>query len=145
MPVTDVIESLINWRAFRGERTISNESVVGYYSYFQEIAEDLHHSKQLDGPDETFVTRKYSRGRVTATMTKIVFGIFCKEDREGLFFLVDGKKKRDLWPLVKQYVHPMTAVICTDEAAQYKKVDRLILGVIHKTTNHSKGYFIRKR
>ncbi|GIX72447.1 hypothetical protein CDAR_253551 [Caerostris darwini] len=77
-------------------------------------------------------------------MTQTVFGIFCKEDREGLFFLVDGKKKRDLWPLVKKYVHPMTAVICTDTAGQYKKVDRLIPGVIHKTTNHSKGEFVAK-
>ncbi|GIX81445.1 hypothetical protein CEXT_456261 [Caerostris extrusa] len=53
-------------------------------------------------------------------------------------------KKRDLWPLVKNYVHPETAVICTDKAGQYKKIDRLIKGVVHKTTNHSKGEFVDK-
>ncbi|GIY47228.1 DDE_Tnp_IS1595 domain-containing protein [Caerostris extrusa] len=55
------------------------------------------------------------------------------------------KKKRDLWPLVKKYVHPETAVICTDEAGQYKKIDQLIKGVVHKTTNHSKGEFVDKK
>ncbi|GIX70117.1 hypothetical protein CDAR_312561 [Caerostris darwini] len=38
----------------------------------------------------------------------------------------------------------MTVLICTDTAGQYKKVDRLIPGVIHKTTNHSKGEFVAK-
>ncbi|GIY75094.1 hypothetical protein CDAR_371941 [Caerostris darwini] len=43
--------------------------------------------------EETFLTkRKYNRGRVAASMTQTVFGIFCKQDGEGLFFLVDGKK-----------------------------------------------------
>ncbi|GIY76245.1 DDE_Tnp_IS1595 domain-containing protein, partial [Caerostris darwini] len=92
--------------------------------------------------DETFVTRrKYNRGRVTATMTQTVFVIFCKEDREGLFFLVDGKKKRHL--------RKPREKICPshdgkDEAAQYEKVDRLMPGVIHKTTNHSKGGYVAK-
>ncbi|GIY47230.1 hypothetical protein CEXT_21851 [Caerostris extrusa] len=63
------------------------ESVGDYYSYFREIAEVFasHHSKQLGGPgktillDETFLTkRKYNRGRITASMTQTVFGIFCK-------------------------------------------------------------------
>ncbi|GIX73268.1 hypothetical protein CDAR_187471, partial [Caerostris darwini] len=35
MQVTDVIESVRNWRALRGEPTISNESVVDFYSYFR--------------------------------------------------------------------------------------------------------------
>ncbi|GIX97950.1 DDE_Tnp_IS1595 domain-containing protein [Caerostris darwini] len=143
----------MNWRQIRNEPTISSESVGDFYSYFREIAEVFasHHSKQLGGPDktilldETFLTkRKYNRGRITESMTQTVFGIFCKQDREGLFFLVDGKKKRDLWPLVKKYVHPETAVICTDEAGQYKKIDQLIKGVVHKTTNHSKGEFVDK-
>ncbi|GIY72309.1 hypothetical protein CDAR_522401 [Caerostris darwini] len=101
-------DSLVNWRAFRFERTVSNESVVVYYSYFREIADvfALHHFTQLGGPD--------------------------------------GKKNRDLWLLVKKYVHPMTAVICADEAAQYKKVDHLIPGFIHKAANHSTAELVAK-
>ncbi|GIY62192.1 hypothetical protein CEXT_576361 [Caerostris extrusa] len=37
-----------------------------------------------------------------------------------------------------------TAVICTDEARQDKKIDRLFKGAVHKTTNHSKGEFVDK-
>ncbi|GIY99130.1 DDE_Tnp_IS1595 domain-containing protein [Caerostris extrusa] len=95
--------------------------------------------------DETFLTkRKYNRGRVTASITQTVFGIFCKQDREGLSFLADGGKKRDLWPPVKKCVHSETAIICTDEAGQYKKIDRLIKDVVNKTTNPSKGEFVDK-
>ncbi|GIY04093.1 hypothetical protein CDAR_106691 [Caerostris darwini] len=72
--------------------------------------------------DETFLTkRKYNISRVTASMTETVFGIFC--NRWG--------EKWDLWALVKKYVHPETAV--NKEAEQYKKIDRLIKGDVHKT------------
>ncbi|GIY38935.1 hypothetical protein CEXT_649031 [Caerostris extrusa] len=43
-----VIESVKNWRAMRGERTISNESVVDFYSYFREVAEVF--ASKLGGP-----------------------------------------------------------------------------------------------
>ncbi|GIY03082.1 DDE_Tnp_IS1595 domain-containing protein [Caerostris darwini] len=149
--VTEVIASMMNWRAFRQEKTISNESVIDYYKTFRGIAEIIasHHSKQLGGPgktivlDDTFLTkRKYNRNSKTACVADTVFAIFCKDNQEGIFFKTDGKKKKDLWPLVKQYVHPETAIIrhyksgqsslitsgkwiCRDMALKYYRRSRL--------------------
>ncbi|GIY87262.1 DDE_Tnp_IS1595 domain-containing protein [Caerostris extrusa] len=85
--------------------------------------------------------------RVNQTPEKIRFPLRLldtPEDREGLFLL--GRWEEEKGPVApcKKYVHPMTAVICTYTAAQYKKIDRLIPGVIHKTINHSKGEFVTK-
>lgn len=49
---------------------------------------------------------------------------------------MDGKKKKDLWPIIKKYVHPLTSVICSDQAKQYHGVSNLFPEIIHKTVNH---------
>lgn len=77
-------------------------------------------------------------------MTITVFGIYCRDDKHGIFFRTEGKKKRDLWPLVKKHVHPKTEFICTDSAKQYSGVEKLFGGAIHKTVNHKKGEFVSK-
>lgn len=75
-------------------------------------------------------------------MTITVFGIYWREDKHGIFFRTEGKKKKDLWPLVKKYVDPKAEFICTDSAKQYVGVEQLIAGAIHKTVNHKKGEFV---
>ena len=77
-------------------------------------------------------------------MTIVLFGIYCREDKEGIFLRVNGKKKSDLWPLVKKYCHPDTNVICTDSAGQYTGVENLFNSAVHKSTNHKKGEFVDK-
>ncbi|GIY14728.1 uncharacterized protein CDAR_606811 [Caerostris darwini] len=125
LQITETINTMMNWRAFREEPTISSESVTDYYSNFTEIAEIIasHHSKQLGGPgktivlDDTFLTTKKSnRGRTATSVVRVVFGIFCKDNHEGIFFRTDQKKKKDLWPLIKEYVHPETT-ICHGESS----------------------------
>ncbi|GIY14726.1 DDE_Tnp_IS1595 domain-containing protein, partial [Caerostris darwini] len=138
-------------RLFGRKKLFQNESVIDYYKTFRGIAEIIasHHSKQLGGPgktivlDDTFLTkRKYNRNSKTACVADTVFAIFCKDNQEGIFFKTDGKKKKDLWPLVKQYVHPETAIIrhyksgqsslitsgkwiCRDMALKYYRRSRL--------------------
>ena len=40
-----------------------------------------------------------------------LFGIYCTEDKMGVYFQMNGKSKRDLWPIIHQVVHPDTVVI----------------------------------
>ncbi|XP_035206821.1 uncharacterized protein LOC118192896 [Stegodyphus dumicola] len=75
-------------------------------------------------------------------MTIVVLGIYCREDKEGLFFKVKGKSKRHLWPYIKRHVHPETTFIYTDSAPQYKRIENLFPAATHKTTNHKKGVFV---
>ncbi|GFY78672.1 DDE_Tnp_IS1595 domain-containing protein, partial [Trichonephila inaurata madagascariensis] len=65
------------------------------------------------------------------------------DDKVG-FFLVDGEKKRDLWPRIARHCNPETSVICTDSATQYHNVNKLFNDALHKTTNHKKGEFVNK-
>ncbi|KAG8182953.1 hypothetical protein JTE90_003331 [Oedothorax gibbosus] len=87
MRVSDLIQHLTNIRKSAGQKTVSPETIVDYYSYLREVAEvySSHNSKLLGGPgktielDETFLnTRKYNRGRTTTAMTYVVFGMYCR-------------------------------------------------------------------
>ncbi|XP_035227418.1 uncharacterized protein LOC118199635 [Stegodyphus dumicola] len=148
MNFTFIKMNFMSWRKEQKLPEIRDETICDFMSYCREICEVFasHHSTQLGGAgktilvDETFLTkRKYNRGRVTKNMTITVLGIYCREDKEGLFFRVNGKSKRDIWPYIKHHVHPETSVICTDSAKQYKNVESMFSGAVHKTTNHSKG------
>ncbi|KAG8181118.1 hypothetical protein JTE90_029151 [Oedothorax gibbosus] len=75
-------------------------------------------------------------------MTITVLGIYCREDKEGVFFLVNGKKKKDLWPLIKEQTDPETTFVYTDSAKSYHNVDELFDDAIHMTVNHKKGEFV---
>ncbi|KAG8173384.1 hypothetical protein JTE90_019974 [Oedothorax gibbosus] len=77
-------------------------------------------------------------------MTYVVFGMYCREDKEGLFFIVNSRKKVDLWPRVVEHCHPDTTVICTDSAKSYVGVEKLFEEAQHKKVNHSKGEYVQK-
>lgn len=154
MKVTEVIQNLAAWRRNNNGLGISNSTVIDYYSYCREIAEVISSNSTLklggtNKPvqiDETFLTkRKYNRGRITEQMTITVLGMYCKEDKTGLFFKVNSKSKADLWPYKKQYVDPTTTTICTDSAKQYCNVQNLFSEKCqHLTTNHSIGEYVDK-
>ena len=94
--------------------------------------------------DETFLTkRKYHRGRQTDQMTIVVLGLYCKEDKGGMFFKVNAKSKEELWPYLKRYIHQKTSSICTDSPKQYCGVEQMFSGdTKHLTTNHSIGEYV---
>ncbi|GFR00157.1 DDE_Tnp_IS1595 domain-containing protein [Trichonephila clavata] len=128
-------------------------TMVDFYSRLREVAEIIgsHHDKLLGGPgktillDETFLTkRKYNKGRKTKTIwTQVVLGIYCRDDKEGIFFWLMGEKK-DLSPRIARHCNPETSVICTYSATQYHNINKLFNDAIHKTTNHKKGEFVNK-
>jgi transposase len=152
IPVNQLLVHLQNWDA---ERTISSTTVSDHYSFCREICEVIasHVEGQLGGPgltiecDETFLTRrKYNRGRYTVSHTIVLFSVYCRETKEGLYFRTNGKSKRDLWPLLSKYIHPEIKRICTDQAKQYKKVKTLFsASTQHTVVNHSKGEFVDKK
>ncbi|GFQ71225.1 DDE_Tnp_IS1595 domain-containing protein [Trichonephila clavata] len=153
LQISLVLEQLNMFRRRRGQPQMSWATIVDFYSRLREVAEIIgsHHDKLLGGPgktillDETFLTkRKYNKGRKTKTMTQVVLGIYCRDDKEGIFFLVDGEKKKDLWPRIARHCNPETSVICTDSATQYHNINKLFNDAIHKTTNHKKGEFVNK-
>lgn len=154
MPVNQVIAQSQQWRNENDGAVVSNSTIVDYYSYCREICEVVasHSDVQLGGEDktvemdETFLTnRKYNRGRITEQMTIVVFGMYCKEDKTGLFFRVNSKKKEDLWPYIKRYVKSDTSRICTDGGKQYHNVAAMFSSkTVHLKTNHSVGQFVEK-
>lgn len=76
-------------------------------------------------------------------MTTTVLGLYCKEDKVGLFFKVNSKSKRELWPYIQKYVDSTTSRICTDSAGQYFGVEQMFgPSTVHLRTNHSKGEFV---
>ncbi|GFY72433.1 DDE_Tnp_IS1595 domain-containing protein, partial [Trichonephila inaurata madagascariensis] len=152
LQISLVLDQLNMFRKRRGQQEMSWATIVDFYARLREVTEIIgsHHDKLLGGPgktillDETFLTkRKYNKGRKTKTMTQVVLGIYCRDDKEGLFWLM-GEKKKDLWPRIARHCNPETSVICTDSATQYHNVNKLFNDALHKTTNHKKGEFVNK-
>jgi hypothetical protein len=143
LPVTLVLKHL---RMLDPSRQISNQTVVDWFSLCREVAEVVvsHSTAQTSGPgctvelDETFLTkRKYNRGHITKNMTQVVFVMFCRQIKEGLYFLVPGKSKHIFWSFVKKYIHPQTKIVCTDKAPQYRGIEKVIYRrTKHKTVCH---------
>ncbi|GFR27958.1 hypothetical protein TNCT_456111 [Trichonephila clavata] len=73
------------FRRRRGQPQMSWATIVGFYSRLREVAEIIgsHHDKLLGGPS-----------RKTKTMTQVVLGIYCRDDKEGIFFWLMGKKRK---------------------------------------------------
>jgi len=111
MKVSDDYENLCSWREREEKPTLSWSTVIDYYSYCREVAEVLaSHSETVLGRegkavqiDNTFLTkRKYNLGRLSEQMTIVVLGLYCKEDKTGLFFKVNAMSKAELWPYIKK-------------------------------------------
>lgn len=132
-----VLQHLLAWRHHDNNSELSKSTVVDYYSYCREIAKVIasHVDFMIGGEnkavqiDDTFSTkRKYNRGRLTEQMTYVVLGLFCKEDKTGLFLKINSKSKKDLWPYIKKFFNPETRNICTDTVSL--TVPNKLLGLI---------------
>ncbi|XP_023229263.1 uncharacterized protein LOC111629589 [Centruroides sculpturatus] len=86
--------------------------------------------------NETFTRRrKYNRGRVRAGTQITIFGAYCRETRELMYWHVDNKSRRVLWSHMLRYIAP-NSIIVSDSAAQYRGC--MALGFSrHKIVNHS--------
>ncbi|KAK0072843.1 hypothetical protein PV325_010698, partial [Microctonus aethiopoides] len=95
MKFSDVYSNSQAWRHHGDGSELSYNTVYDYFSYCREIAE------------------------VIASHTDIVLGgngLYCKEDKTGLFFRVNSKSKSELWPYIKKYIDINTSRLCTDSA-----------------------------
>lgn len=82
--------------------------------------------------------RKYHHGRITEQMTVTVLGLYCKEDKVGLFFLVNLKSKLEFWSYINKFVAKDTTKVCTDSAKHYVGIEKLFVdSIVHLATIHS--------
>lgn len=126
------------------ECEVAHRTAVDFYSFFREVAL-VHVSNmqtRIGGPgktvevDETFARRrKYHRGRVTASHSITIFGIYCRESPVGLYWHVPNKTRAVLWAHMYAYIEPGTTIL-SDSAPQYTGCEQLGFAE-HKTVNHS--------
>lgn len=150
--VSELHQELLSWRRHNDDNELSRSTIIDYYSYCREVAEVVASNEEicLGGKgktvqiDETFLTkRKYHCGRITEQMTTTVLGLYCKEDKIGVFFRVNSKSKAELWAYINKFVSKDTSRICTDSAKQYVGVEKLFGELtVHLTTNHSIGEYV---
>lgn len=158
VPIMTAMENINCWKRlpFPNDATsISTSTMVDYYNFVRDVGRVIMSNKPdqwlgQEGAtievDETFVTRrKYHMGTMTNSMTTIIFGMYCRETKQVLFFRVPNKGKRALWPLIKKWVHPGIARICSDGAATYQGVAgvhaEMFPDAIHDVVIHSEGVF----
>ena len=145
--MVDMLQELNSWRRqffpFLGDT--SPNTVVDWNSMIREIGcvvmarneEPIGHAGCTIEVDETYLKRqKKNMGTRLWTTTIPIFGMACRETKQIRYFRVNDKSRRSLFPLMKKYIHPEVAVICTDGAGMYKAVDQLFPGVTHKVVNH---------
>jgi len=145
---------MLEWRKSFNGKHISKTTYENYMKAFRDICDVIaarYFYEPIGGPgtivemDETFLRKwKYFRGRRTSGMSQTIFVITCRGDR-SLYFLVDGKSKRDLWPLIATYVKYDTPVVCTDGGAQYQGLTIMFSAETeHQVTIHKNGEFVNK-
>ncbi|XP_023220813.1 uncharacterized protein LOC111622640 [Centruroides sculpturatus] len=124
---------------------VAPKTAVDWYNYCREVAEVfVSHQQniQLGGEgmtveiDETFTRRrKYNRGRVTKGTQITIFGAYCRETKEVMYWHVDNKSRRVLWSHMLRYI-ARSSIIVSDSAAQYRGCTTMGFSE-HKTVNHS--------
>lgn len=141
LPGSFCYKQLCDWRKSRKEQPIHPGTFKDYFSHCREVCEVIasHNYEKLGGlgkkifVDQTFLAhRKYNKGRICETSSVVVFGIYCNEDKEGLFLEAEGKKKKDIWPYIKYFCDPKTNVFHSNEICKKS---------VHKTADDSGGKF----
>ena len=95
--------------------------------------------------DETFLRkRKYDRGTERDSHSITILGMYCGQQKRGLFFKVQSKGREHLYPLIHKYIEPDTSLLCTDQGKQYANLKDMFPESTHLTVNHSKGEFVSK-
>ncbi|XP_023236284.1 uncharacterized protein LOC111635526 isoform X2 [Centruroides sculpturatus] len=128
------------------ECEVALATAVDWYNFCREVAEVFVSQNQdikLGGEgmhveiDETFTRRrKYNRGRVGVGTQITIFGAYCRETRELMYWHVDNKSRRVLWSHMLRYIAPKS-IIVSDSAAQYRGCTALGFSG-HKIVNHSR-------
>lgn len=138
---------------------ISTATATDHFNYLKEVATYKIRSemKAIGGPgtnvevDETFVRRKYGRGRQTwweKSKYKILGGI-CRETKDLFILVIPNLTKATIWPLLYEYILPGTT-IHTDSAKVYDglcKESGKEFGFEfkeHHSVNHSAGEYVRR-
>lgn len=101
--------------------------------------------------DETFLKRKYARGRSTWFEKEgfKIFGGICRETKAFFTLVVPNLTKEALWPMIYEYVAPKS-IVYTDSAAVYSSLckesgrDFGFEFRNHEAVNHSVGEFTRR-
>ena len=144
------LDDMNDRRRLQGLKTMSNNTFIQYQNAFRSICETvacndfytvIGGKNMTIEMDETYTTRrKYNRGRVTDNMKLTIFGLLCREQKRTLFFLVEGSKKKHLWPIIQRYCHPDTTFICTDGHKSYVEVETLFKNAQHKVVIHKERF-----
>ncbi|XP_067630748.1 uncharacterized protein [Eurosta solidaginis] len=147
------LKHLNAYRQRKGDPTsLSTGTITDYYSHCREVAEIIssHTDLELESLgkivlfDETFLTkRKYNRGRFSKEMTINVVGLFCSEDRSGLFYKVNQTSLKNLWPYIAELVeHPKQkktkSIYSDEEESDYFVVDNIQTGKSLKNISANK-------
>ncbi|XP_067127417.1 uncharacterized protein [Centruroides vittatus] len=124
---------------------VSRQTAVDWYNFCREIAEIFvsnNQNHQLGGKglhveiDETFTRRrKYNRGRITKGTQITIFGAYCRETKEVMYWHVENKSRRVLWSYMSRYIAP-GSIVLSDSAPQYRGCTTMGFSE-HKTVNHS--------
>ncbi|XP_023233574.1 uncharacterized protein LOC111633267 isoform X2 [Centruroides sculpturatus] len=124
---------------------VAIQTAVDWFNFCREVAEVFVSQQQdikIGGEglhveiDETFTRRrKYNRGRVTKGHQLIIFGAYCRETRELMYWHVDNKSRRVLWSHMHRYIAE-GSIIVSDSAPQYRGCTTMGFSD-HKTVNHS--------
>ncbi|XP_054720267.1 uncharacterized protein LOC129229911 [Uloborus diversus] len=147
-PLTSVYDHVCAYRRSIEAKatTMSTETVVSLYASLREVAEIIasHHCWPLGGPRKAILpfvtTKKYRTGRQAQPESYSVLGLFCKEDKDGIFLMMDGQKPKDLLPLIKGYCHPDASVGHSSESKQQYHFDLDYDWVDTKETRKSENH-----
>ncbi|XP_004522634.1 uncharacterized protein LOC101449508 [Ceratitis capitata] len=146
------LKHLNAYRQRKGDTTsLSTGTITDYYSHCREVAEIIssHTDLELDNLgrivlfDETFLAkRKYNRGRFNEQMTINVVGLFCREDRSGLFYKVNHTNIKSLWPYIAELVDhekPKNSIYSDEEQSDNSIEDNILKGKSLRNVPSSKG------
>ncbi len=137
----------------------SSATVINHYRFCKEVCTWVARStmKPIGGPgctielDETFVKRKYGRGKQTwwEKHKFKIFGGVCRENKEIFVLVLPNLTKEAIWPMILEYCLP-GSTIYTDGAQIYKnmtKKEGKDFGFNfrhHSSVNHSIGEYSKK-
>lgn len=146
---------------------VSEQCAINWYSMCREVAHvymSQYWSKNpIGGPglhvevDETYRScSKYNQGRLLKGQLVTIFGLYCRETKQGIFLQVKNKSRAVLWSQMQRYI-ASGSIICSDGAPMYRNCE--IMGfqdhlvVVHKyefvnrhnSEAHTNGVEIRNR
>ena len=152
LPIEDILKFTYQWVQkyepvqIKTELQIADHTTVDWRNFCREVCEVifLEEKGKIGGPGYTveideskFGKRKYNRGR--RLDGKWVFGGICRESGDCFFNIVEKRDANTLIPLIQEHILPGTTII-SDCWAAYNGIEKLGLGYIHKTVNHSEHF-----